>query len=237
MLFLVKNMEVKDIIGVIFDFNGTMFFDSDKHVEAWRLYIEELTGADVSNNQVQKYIVDKRPGEIIEHFLGYEVGTDMLEQLCEEKESIYRSLCVQDKDSLKLAPGLDKFLDYLDGHNVPMTIATTAHLSNVLFYFEAFDLYRWFDPEKVVCNDKRLRPKPAPDMYLVACKYLNKEPARCLVFEDSSIGIQSAENAGIKNIVAVKGDNKFLSTEGFEYITAVINDYYELNKTIELKWG
>lgn len=27
--------------GVIFDFNGTMFFDSDKQEKAWRMYIKK----------------------------------------------------------------------------------------------------------------------------------------------------------------------------------------------------
>lgn len=30
--------------GVIFDFNGTLFFDSDKHVLAWGKMAEELRG-------------------------------------------------------------------------------------------------------------------------------------------------------------------------------------------------
>lgn len=230
-------MDVKDIIGVIFDFNGTMFFDSDKHINAWRLYVEELTGVNVSDKDVEDFIVGKSGKDILSHFLGYELNEDMLEQLLEEKEGIYRRLCNADKDKLKLAPGLEKFLDYLTEHNVPITIATTANPANVMYYFETFDLYRWFEPDKLVYHDKRLRDKPAPDMYLVACKMLDKEPARCLVFEDSAVGIQSAENAGIKNIVAITGDNKGLMTEGFNSITAVIKDYTELNKTLEFEWG
>lgn len=230
-------MNVKDIIGVIFDFNGTMFFDSEKHIKAWMLYMEELTGACISNTDMEKYIVGKSGESILSHFLGYELTTDMLEQFIEEKEGVYRKLCNDDKVNLKLAPGLEKFLDYLAEHNVPRTIATTASLSNIMYYFETFDLYRWFEPDRLVYHDKRLRDKPAPDMYLVACKMLDKEPARCLVFEDSAVGIQSAENAGVKNVVAITGDNQGLITEGFKCITAVIKDYTELNKALEFEWA
>lgn len=89
-------------------------------------------------------------------------------------------------------------------------------------------------PDKLVFHDKRFRDKPFPDLYLVACKMINKSPDRCLVFEDSVSGITAAVNAGIKHIVAVKGDNPHLDIEGFDGINAVINDFTELNSTLEL---
>lgn len=221
-------MGIDEIIGVIFDFNGTMFFDSDKHIRAWKTYVEEITGKELSQKEVDKYIINKSGKSILEHFLGYEIGEEILDQLIEEKEGIYRMYCREDKEGLKLAPGLEQFLEYLEENNVPRTIATTASLSNVMFYFETFDLYRWFDPEKIVCKNKKLRDKPFPDMYLVACKMINMHPSRCLVFEDSVTGITAAINAGVKNIVAIKGDNADLSTDGFDHVTFVVDDYTEL---------
>lgn len=226
--------KVQDIIGVIFDFNGTMFFDSDKHIKAWASYVEELTGKLPDKREIDKFILNKSGRQIMEHFLGYEISDDMLEQFSEEKEGIYRKFCSEDADNLKLAPGLESFLDYLSEHNIARTIATTASLSNVMYYFERFNLYRWFEPDKIVFHNKRLRDKPFPDLYLLACKMINKSPDRCLVFEDSVSGITASVNAGIKHIVAVKGDNPHLYTEGFDGINAVINDFTELNNTLEL---
>lgn len=227
-------MKLDEIIGVIFDFNGTMFYDSKMHLQAWKEYIEETTGIALTAKGVERYIANKSGKEILEYFLKCELPEDMVDQFCEEKEGIYRRICASDEAHLKLAPGLTEFLDFLAEHNVPRTIATTANLSNVMFYFERFDLYQWFDPEKIVYHNKKLRDKPYPDQYLVACKLLNKEPARCLVFEDSVAGIVAANNAGIKNIVAVTGDNSTLSLEGLDNIRAVIKDYYELNETLKI---
>lgn len=217
-----------DIIGVIFDFNGTMFFDSEKHIKAWAFYVEELIGERPDMKEVSQYIVGKSPKEILEHFLGYEISDEMLSQLSSEKESIYRRLCLEDKENLKLAPGLEKFLDYLSSNNIKMTIASTANAANMNFYFECFDLYRWFDPEKIVYHDKRLRDKPYPDMYLVASKIINIPPEKCLVFEDSYVGITAALNAGVKHIVAVTGDNPNLSVNETSGIEKYIKDYLDL---------
>lgn len=229
-----KKTELRDIIGVIFDFNGTMFFDSDKHIKAWTEYVSDLTGVTPLEKDINKYIVGKSAKDIMEHFLGCEITHDMLEQFTEEKEGVYRMLCDKDREGLHLAKGLPEFLDYLTEYNIPRTIASTASLSNMMYYFERFDLYRWFEPDKVVFHDKRLRDKPYPDMYLVACKLINKEPERCLVFEDSATGITAALNAGVKNIVAVTGDNPHLEVKGFNYIKAAITDFSELNDELEL---
>ncbi|MBE5933216.1 MAG: HAD family phosphatase [Lachnospiraceae bacterium] len=229
-----SDFKIEDIIGVIFDFNGTMFFDSEKHVKAWSLYIEELIGTKLSDSDIEQYVKALPGRKLIEHYLGYDISDDMYEQLSEEKENIYRRLCIEDKENLKLAPGLEKFLDYLTEYNIPRTIATTAPMSNVMFYFETFDLYRWFDTDKLVFHDKRLRDKPYPDQYLVACKMIDKEPGKCMVFEDSESGIQSATAAGIKYIIAVNGDNLGLETKDYETVKVVIRDYEELGEDFEL---
>ncbi|MBU1129206.1 MAG: HAD-IA family hydrolase [Nanoarchaeota archaeon] len=51
----------------------------------------------------------------------------------------------------------------------------------------------------VTCEDVK-RQKPFPDPYLKALKELNVSPENCIVFEDSEVGVNSAKNAGIKNI-------------------------------------
>lgn len=224
--------KLEETIGVIFDFNGTMFFDSDKHVKAWVEFTEELIGREITTKEKRVYVSNKSGREIIEHFLGYEISDDMYEQFSEEKEGIYRRLCNDDKENLKLAPGLEQFLDFLTENNVPRTIASVAPLSNMMYYFETFDLYRWFDTDKIVYHDKRLRDKPFPDLYLVACKMINMPPEKCLVFEDSSIGITAAQNAGIKHIVAINGDNPSLSIDGFDYVHGMVGDFTRLEEVL-----
>lgn len=224
--------KLEETIGVIFDFNGTMFFDSNKHVKAWVEFTEELIGREITTKEKRVYVSNKSGREIIEHFLGYEISDDMYEQFSEEKEGIYRRLCNDDKENLKLAPGLEQFLDFLTENNVPRTIASVAPLSNMMYYFETFDLYRWFDTDKIVYHDKRLRDKPFPDLYLVACKMINMPPEKCLVFEDSSIGITAAQNAGIKHIVAINGDNPSLSIDGFDYVHGMVENFTRLEEVL-----
>jgi len=45
------------------------------------------------------------------------------------------------------------------------------------------------------------RPKPYPDLFLEAAQRLGAPPENCLVFEDSRIGTQAAQAAGMKSIL------------------------------------
>lgn len=44
------------------------------------------------------------------------------------------------------------------------------------------------------------RPKPAPDLFLHAARTLGHEPARCVVVEDTTIGVRAAVAAGMRAI-------------------------------------
>ena len=43
------------IKGVIFDFNGTLFFDNDKHVKAWGAISRLLRNKDITDKELQTF--------------------------------------------------------------------------------------------------------------------------------------------------------------------------------------
>jgi len=61
-------------------------------------------------------------------------------------------------------------------------------------------LVRAFDV--VVTGDVVADPKPAPDLYLLACRLLRVRPSDAIAFEDSDAGVLSAKAAGL-TVVAV----------------------------------
>ena len=48
--------------------------------------------------------------------------------------------------------------------------------------------------------------KPAPDLFLLAAQRMGVEPAKCLVFEDSLLGITAAERAGMGAVLVASRD-------------------------------
>ena len=51
-----------DYKGVIFDFNGTLFFDNDKHVLAWNEISRLLRGCDITDEELHGKVYDRWKG-------------------------------------------------------------------------------------------------------------------------------------------------------------------------------
>jgi len=72
------------------------------------------------------------------------------------------------------------------------------------------------------------RGKPEPDGYLKAAETLQVDPKKCLVFEDSIVGIQAAKNAGMA-VVAVTHRCPDIKTAA-ELADRIIRDYSDLGQ-------
>ena len=211
--------------GIIFDFNGTMFFDSDKHEKAWKEYIQKLAGREVSEVELKERVHGRNNSDILEYFSGRKLTEKEVDEMGEEKESIYRKLCLEDKDNFKLVNGVEDLLDYLKENKIPFTIATASGRKNLEFYFEKLNLCKWFDFEKVVYNDGTIKGKPNPDIYLKAAKTINVEPKNCIVIEDAKSGIEAAERAGIGKIIAMASTSEPEYFNDIKSVSKVITDF------------
>lgn len=189
--------------GIIFDFNGTLFFDSDKQEEAWRIVSRQLRGQDFTRGEMREKMHGRPSRAIFEYLLGKPLAEDEVWRLSEQKEEIYRELCLRDRDGFRLCAGAEALLDRLVRAEIPRTIATASEITNVRFFIRHFGLERWFDPERIVYDDGTLPGKPAPDIYLKAARRIGLPPARCLVAEDAASGIEAARRAGAGCIVAM----------------------------------
>jgi len=190
------------IKGVIFDFNGTMIFDKDFHDKAWRMFLENRIQKSVSDEEFQEHVYGRSAQDILSYFLKKEISGAESILIEEEKEKIYRELCLQSPD-FHLADGLPDFLDFIKEREMPFTIATASALKNMQFFFENLHLDRWFSLDGVIYNDGSFPGKPAPDIFLKAADLLNLNVKECAVFEDAKSGIQAAWNAGAGMIVGV----------------------------------
>ena len=121
------------IKGVIFDFNGTMIFDKDFHDKAWRMFLENRIQKSVSDEEFQEHVYGRSAQDILSYFLKKEISGAESILIEEEKEKIYRELCLQSPD-FHLADGLPDFLDFIKEREMPFTIATASALKNMQFF-------------------------------------------------------------------------------------------------------
>ncbi len=221
--------------GIIFDFNGTLLFDSEKHLEAWREYSRQLRGTAFTDEEMRDYMFGRTNEDIIAYAIGKKPDPELVEKLASEKEAVYRDMCRNDRENFKLAPYAEELLDFLCENSIPHTIATMSGIENVEFYIEEFKLEKWFDLEKIVYSDGKIPGKPAPDIYQIAAKNLGLTPSECIVVEDAVSGIQAAESAGIGKIIAIASMEPVELYENMPSVGAVIKTFKDFDKNLLLK--
>ena len=218
--------------GIIFDFNGTLFWDSEKHQEAWREFSKRLRDHAFTDEEMREYMFGRTNEDIIAYLIGKKPSAELVEKFAQEKEAVYRDMCRKDKEHTVLAPGAIDFLNYLVENNIPHTIATMSEKDNVEFYIEEFKLAKWFDIEKIVYADGTIPGKPAPDIYIKAAKKLNLNPQDCIVVEDAISGIESAKNAGIGEIIAIASMESIDLYKNIPAVSQIIKNFDEIDRNI-----
>ena len=188
--------------GAIFDFNGTMLYDAKLQEDSWREFVRRTTGKPVSDEEMQKYVFGRNMEAAAEHFFGAGLPTSEIQRLEDEKEGIYRDMCLKSPD-FHLADGLPQFLDELVRRNIPRIIATASYYKNVVFFFERLGLARWFELSVTVYNDRTFKGKPEPDIFLRAAARLGLPADECVIFEDSRSGVAAAKRAGAETVVGI----------------------------------
>jgi len=207
--------------GIIFDFNGTLFWDTPYHDRAWDLFLDNHQIV-LTDEQKAKKIHGKTNADILKGIFEKELSESEIETMTMEKEKIYHGICLENK--MEYAPGVVEYINYLKINQIPYIIATSSGWENIEFYIQNMELAKWFDIDKIVYNDGSFRGKPHPDIFLKAIDILQIKAENITIFEDSIAGIQSAENSGAGKIVIVNSNNQ--NYDKWPY--RVIGDFREM---------
>lgn len=216
--------------GIIFDFNGTLFWDSEKHLEAWREFSKRVRPYAFTDEEMRDYMFGRTNEDILAYLLGKRPSPELVEELGKEKEAVYRQMCRDDAENTKLAPYAVEFLDYLKENNIPRTIATMSEKDNVDFFIEVFGLEKWFELDQIVYADGTLPGKPAPDIYELAAKKLGLSPKDCVVVEDAVSGIEAARAAKIGKIVAIASMEPVELYRNIPAVSDIITDFSDFKR-------
>jgi beta-phosphoglucomutase-like phosphatase (HAD superfamily) len=189
--------------GMIFDFNGVLWWDTPLQARAWGQMALRLRGTALTSTEMEERIFGWTNRDGMEYLAGHPLADAEIQRLIEEKESFYRQLCLELGQEFRLSPGAEGLLDFLARNAIPRTIATASEKTNVDFFVRYLQLNRWFDPDAIVFDDGVRPGKPAPDIYLQAAANLGLAPSRCVVVEDAISGIRAARAAGIGHIIAL----------------------------------
>ena len=210
--------------AVLLDFNGTLFFDSGFHAEAWAEIYRELH-PDEDDGPDGSFYCGPRNDVLIQSIAPWLTAEDRHE-VSRHKEALYRRICKENPRQVQLVRGAVEFLEQLKERKVPFILASASIKDNIDFYFETFALDRWFDRKAVVYDDGTYADKGK--MHLEAARRLGVELSECVVIEDSVSAIAHAKENGAGCIVAIGNEETREKIEelGVNYF---IHDFTEIN--------
>jgi HAD superfamily hydrolase (TIGR01509 family) len=173
----------------LFDCDGTIADSMPLHYVAWKKTLAE-NNCDFPETLFYEW--GGMPTDKIVAQLNKMNGLNMsVERVVTTKERRFYDLL----PTLKVIPEVLEHIDDKHGR-IPFAVVsggTRESVSKTLTILGLLDRF-----PILVCADDYTRGKPDPQAYLMAAEQLGVAPARCLVFEDTELGIQAARAAGMQ---------------------------------------
>jgi HAD superfamily hydrolase (TIGR01509 family) len=216
--------------AVLFDCDGVLAdTERDGHRPAFNQAFRENGLADVW--EVDRYGVLLETGGGKERMTAHwnEVGwptsipedkrADKVKELHLRKTDIFMDLI--DSGAIPLRPGVLRLVDEAIEAGVRLAVCSTSNekaVSNLVKTLMGPERASKF---QIYAGDMVKKKKPAPDVYLMAVEQMGLDKSRCVIVEDSTIGLGSAMAAGIACIVT---KSSYTANEDFTGADMVVDE-------------
>ena len=178
----------QDHDALLFDCDGTLADTMPAHYRAW-LEVTEPHGIEFDEDRF--YSLGGRPTRDIVATLFTEVGLAVdVDHAAGVKE---RSFLAQLDRILPIDPVVD--VVRRSRGRVPMAVVTGGYQDVCRRILARVGIADCFDT--IVASEDTTRHKPDPEPFLEAARRLGARPERCVVWEDSGLGIEAARRAGM----------------------------------------
>jgi HAD superfamily hydrolase (TIGR01509 family) len=184
-----SEIEVPEYVrGLIFDCDGTLVDSMPLHMKAWE---HAITSRGEAWDYPFFFSKKGTPEERIvvlynEHF---KMNLDPKDTV-KTKHEFFRSHISEFKPIPHVIAVVKKYRGKL-----PMAVASGGVRDIVNLELDALGIKDLF--ETILTADDKIRPKPAPDIFLEAARRIGIEPAYCQAFEDGDLGLEAARTAGM----------------------------------------
>lgn len=174
--------------AIIFDCDGTLTDSMPVHYVAWR---RTMAIWDIDFPEDRFYALGGMPSDRIVRLLSEEQGRAVdIDVAAERKEQAFLEML----ELLRPIEPVVSVARHFFGR-CPMAVASGGFRDIVRRQLEQINVHDLF-PIVVTAEDTE-RHKPHPDVFLEAANRLDVSASGCLVYEDSDLGIQAAQAAGM----------------------------------------
>lgn len=185
------------IKGIIFDLDGVLVSTDEMHYLAWKRLADELeiTGFNREDNRRQRGVSRMTSLEVVLEKSDKTYTEEEKAELAERKNGYYLEL-LKDMDNSAVLTGVTDALEVLKRKNLLLAVGSAS--KNAPLILEKTGLLPFLN--QVSCGLDTTKSKPDPEVFLVAARKLQLDPAQCLVVEDAAAGIEAAKAGGMRSL-------------------------------------
>lgn len=191
--------------GIIFDMDGVLVDAMPFHAEAMRRAIKEKTNHEIDKKNI--YLLEGMPGsDLVKEVFKRENIDDKLElndeiakQIGSRKEEIFKQI-----EEAKGIDGARELLEELTkecGKSCIKAVVSGAAREEVRAILDKNIGGKFFD--FIITGDDLEKGKPNPAPFEIALSKMNLSPSQVIVVENSPLGVEAANRAGLKSIITL----------------------------------
>jgi len=184
---------LNQIAAILFDCDGVLV-DSEPLANRMLSDFFATRGVHMSVDQCRAAFTGLNPRGVGEKLLALH-AVDLIQPLVLHASNLFMQALR--RDGLTPLPGLLDALSAIRTAGIPIASASNSPLPELIFKLGLAGLLPAFAPHHYSGDELGL-PKPDPGVYLHAAARLGVPPARCVVIEDSRIGVQAGVRAGMR---------------------------------------
>ncbi len=185
--------------AVVFDFNGTLFFDYKENKDAWDEISLKYRGRHIEEEEHDRLMGMIDP-ICVRAMLG-DLPYEQLVAIGNEKEEIYLRLCQE--RHLSLEESAVQFIQQLKARGIKTLIASSAPKINMDWYYNHLGLKNLFDRNFIIAGREDLPSKPHPHIFQYALQVAQSSPSEAICFEDAPNGLRAALAANFKKVYGI----------------------------------
>jgi HAD superfamily hydrolase (TIGR01509 family) len=214
---------LQSLAGLIFDMDGVLIDSEPLHKRAKELAFAEI-GIVLPDSVYDSYKGQPDATMLPEILTARGLPAEQIQELSRRKRQLYEEL----EHELQAVDGSVKFVAWA-ASRYKIALATSATARNREATLRLLGIADVF--HAVVDASGHQRPKPDPEVFLIALGKLRLQPDQCWIIEDSVNGLRAAKAAGcVAAAITTTFDKDTLVTAGADI---VVDSFAELRTLLE----